>query len=577
MDLSEALQADRKAHDHRDGISAAEDARLAFEHFEQARAGGLVYAVHDVAWCHYWGLGTPRDAARSAAVLSEAIERFPTWLVFRIPLAAQYALGAGVPRDEALCEQLLLEAGSRLRADDTLRQAWLAAWSGDPAGEYAIACASAPEHGAAIWQLRERGRWLRLAAEAGFAEAQYQYAKLLESKAHGPRDLRYRSAASNWKWKAAWQKHELALRELREAGDGLMGALQMDEFDELIQETGITFTPPAGFEPFPVRDQCGFRYQRAYRHANGTELRVRIDSLQGAAPNMSEMTYVAAIFNLSGGEAQESGDWPDDKARACFNADWVRQARFRPADPLFAPEHDTAIVHYFHREGIADVYYIGLYNEGSDGARLILGDEAPIQFPEYPAAAVEDRAEFRKLWDAGAALIEGCLNLDGHPTPPLDDSQRGRLRQAVGLFLDAAELEPANAGPWLMIGKATERLDDFEASLEAFRRAHERAPDSAMLIIELGAALGRCGRHEEAIAVLSAGAEQNPTEPRLHCNLGLELLMAGNADAAASAFGRLLELEPDAPNNSKLLMLALDVEDGRKPVPRSEAEVAALL
>src|SRR6266852_2830419 len=103
-----------------------------------------------------------------------------------------------------------------------------------------------------------------------------------------------------------------------------------DEFDQLLAETGITFVPPAGFSPFPVRTSCAFRYQRAYRHASGVEARVRIDSLRrikaqlkGALPgNFSESAFFTGITNLSGGKAgvRELGA---ESARRFYKADWV--------------------------------------------------------------------------------------------------------------------------------------------------------------------------------------------------------------------------------------------------------------
>jgi len=169
-----------------------------------------------------------------------------------------------------------------------------------------------------------------------------------------------------------------------------------DEFDQLLAETGITIIPPAGFSPFPVREACAFRYQRAYRHSRGAEVRFRIDSIQrlksdmggGRLPaNFSESAFVSGLMNLCAGQAGKTRMRNDEETREFFRVDWVRSAYFRPVDPQFAPDHDGAVLYYFHRQGVADVYLIGLFKQGSGDDGLMLGDEPPVQFPEFPAAA----------------------------------------------------------------------------------------------------------------------------------------------------------------------------------------------
>ena len=223
------LDLDELARRYRDGTGKQQDAKLAFEHFERARVAGLAYAIPDVAWCHFWGLGTPRDPAKSAEVWQEALQQVNSWSVPRIGLAAQYALGVGLGRDEGRSMQLLEEASSPLRADAALRDAWLAAWSGDAPSQYRMALWSASGESQTVWEFRDQVRWLRIAADAGVADAQYDLAKFFETKGQGHAVELDRNVASNWKWKAALQKHERALQELRAAGDGLMNMFEPDQ------------------------------------------------------------------------------------------------------------------------------------------------------------------------------------------------------------------------------------------------------------------------------------------------------------------------------------------------------------
>ncbi len=129
----------------------------------------------------------------------------------------------------------------------------------------------------------------------------------------------------------------------------------------------------------------------------------------------------------------------------------------------------------------------------------------------------------------------------------------------------------------LFASKAYERLGDLPRSLAAIRKAHALLPDDLSLLIELSSALGRCGLNDEEISVLRMGSRIHPSDPRIQSNLGVALLTSGNAAGAIPVFQRLLELEPEGPHNKRLLALAQEVAAGRKPVPRTGREVAALM
>jgi tetratricopeptide (TPR) repeat protein len=190
---------------------------------------------------------------------------------------------------------------------------------------------------------------------------------------------------------------------------------------------------------------------------------------------------------------------------------------------------------------------------------------------------MEHSSEFSAVWNKASGLISGHLNLDGQELPAPGFFERRRLKKALSLFEAAGRMEADNPAPLLFASKIQERLGNSTSSLEWVRKAHALEPDNLILIIELGAALGRCGMHSEAVPVLVKGIEQHPTDPRVHANLGLELLMAGTPQKAVSAFQRLLDLEPQGQQNKRLLALAEDVAAGRKPVPKTEQEVVRLM
>ncbi len=177
------------------------------------------------------------------------------------------------------------------------------------------------------------------------------------------------------------------------------------------------------------------------------------------------------------------------------------------------------------------------------------------------------------MFQKGSRLVEDRINIDGRALPKPGFFERRRLTKALGFFEQAARVEPPFGAASFLAAKAEERLGHPQECLRWLRTAQAKAPGNVIVSIELGAALSRQGLHSEAARVLSKAAELNPDDPRVHCNLGLALLMSGASGGAASAFERAVALEPDHPMNAKLLELAVEVREGRKAAPASEADI----
>ena len=183
--------------------------------------------------------------------------------------------------------------------------------------------------------------------------------------------------------------------------------------------------------------------------------------------------------------------------------------------------------------------------------------------------------EYKSLWDKGIELLDGRINLDGNPLPKPGFFERRRLHKASVLFERAASVAPENAAPLLFLGKIEERLGNAEACVDWLKRANELEPNNLIVVLELGGALGRSGKHAESASVMMAVARSHPNDPRIHVNLGLSLLMAGEANDAVQAFEHVVKLEPDLPANRRLLSFAVSVANGTKAAPRSLRELSA--
>jgi len=186
-------------------------------------------------------------------------------------------------------------------------------------------------------------------------------------------------------------------------------------------------------------------------------------------------------------------------------------------------------------------------------------------------------SSYKMAFDKGAALIKGSIQLDRQQLGAVGFFERRRLIKALNHFKEASSIAPTNGAPMLLIAKIKQRLGDHDGSLQWLKKANSVEPENLILTIETSAALGRLGKHKESAAILEIAADHHPHEPRVRCNLGLSYLMAGETENAQRTFAVLVQLEPDFPTNQKLLNLATEILSGKKPTPKSEAEIARMI
>ena len=95
---------------------------------------------------------------------------------------------------------------------------------------------------------------------------------------------------------------------------------------------------------------------------------------------------------------------------------------------------------------------------------------------------------------------------------------------------------------------------DPEAAIKAYREYLETHPDSVEARSNLGAALSRAGRYDEAIAEYDRALAKSPDNPVLLLNLGLAYYKSGRPAEAAARFERALSIVPQFKNQVTLLL-----------------------
>lgn len=173
---------------------------------------------------------------------------------------------------------------------------------------------------------------------------------------------------------------------------------ESDDFLALLKETGVLLTPPENFVACVSQPNSIFAYQHAHRSPSGDlELRYRIDSIRRLQEErrianegvdvlastdlnkLHEYAFLAMLFNLHGGQISPTTIFTPEGAAEMFGADWAAMCFLSLASNDFAPGYNTAGAFCIHKDDVADVYLIAVFNdrfeEGGNVARLF--DEPP--------------------------------------------------------------------------------------------------------------------------------------------------------------------------------------------------------
>ena len=160
-------------------------------------------------------------------------------------------------------------------------------------------------------------------------------------------------------------------------------------------------------------------------------------------------------------------------------------------------------------------------------------------------------------------LAEGATVLQGDPRGPqpaelarlsglLDGARYAELESAAQGLLDG---EPRSALLWQLLGVARARQD--KDPLHALAMAVQCAPEDAAAHLNLGNALGRLGRLEEAAASYRRALDAAPEFAEAHNNLAELCLERGHVDEALSSCREALRIRPDFAHAHQTLGKAL--------------------
>lgn len=191
-----------------------------------------------------------------------------------------------------------------------------------------------------------------------------------------------------------------------------------------------------------------------------------------------------------------------------------------------------------HERGVpreAEKYYrLALEADADNLQALHMAGVLALQTGEHDVAVLRlSTCIDRGVADAGTWLLLGRAL-----------AARGDVREAIGAYSTAIELAPDMTDAHVCLGIALGRGGDWDAAVNAHRAALATAPRSPLVLVNLGNALLARGDAVGALQAYDQGLELTPTSAALHYNRGRALRVLERDRDAAAAFQLALDHDP---------------------------------
>jgi tetratricopeptide (TPR) repeat protein len=181
-------------------------------------------------------------------------------------------------------------------------------------------------------------------------------------------------------------------------------------------------------------------------------------------------------------------------------------------------------------------------------------------------------AEYHEAYRKGCGLLNKYLTRHGRG-PVSSSEKEAEVREGIRLLQRAVAIQPRSWAAWWVLGKGHQALDDHPRAYEAFRQATRLCEDNADVPRELCLECLQVGKFTEAVEAARLAVRIERSDPGLQANLALALLLAGGVDEALGQAEQASARDPKDDINRHLLTVIREVKDGRRPQPKTLAEV----
>jgi tetratricopeptide (TPR) repeat protein len=181
-------------------------------------------------------------------------------------------------------------------------------------------------------------------------------------------------------------------------------------------------------------------------------------------------------------------------------------------------------------------------------------------------------AEYNEAYRRGCRLLNKHITLHDRQAAP-SSGRAVEVREGIRRLERAVAVQPRSWPAWWMIGKGHQALGDHPRAYEAFRQAASLCRDNADVFRELGLECLQGGKFGEAVEAARQAMRLKRSDAGLQANLALALLLAGDVDEALGQAEQASAREPKDEINRNLLAVIREVKEGRRPQPKTLAEV----
>jgi tetratricopeptide (TPR) repeat protein len=179
----------------------------------------------------------------------------------------------------------------------------------------------------------------------------------------------------------------------------------------------------------------------------------------------------------------------------------------------------------------------------------------------------------RALFSRASELAGNLILVHGRAPSPLSKIEREHLLKASRLLEDASARNPTAFANWWMLGKVRQRLGEHRAALEALRLSLKCDASQIDGCREYVAVCLELGEGTEAVRVARHACELRPGDAGLQSNLAVAQLIAGQIDDAVRTVEAAVKADPVDKITRALEARIAAVREGRRPVPRTLAEL----
>ena len=185
----------------------------------------------------------------------------------------------------------------------------------------------------------------------------------------------------------------------------------------------------------------------------------------------------------------------------------------------------------------------------------------------------QQAAEYNRRYKRAFALVRRHLLIDGeHQSGRPGWFARRRLRRGIAEFQEALAIAPFKWECRFWIGKALQRLGQHEESMTWFMEALRQEPENPTIAKEAANAAFELGQFDIGISVLRPATVQKPTDPVLHYDLAIHLLLSGRPKEAYDSLSQAARLEAHR-STSRMISYVERILSGQATCPRSVHEL----